>query len=172
MATTPLTKSSQYIQSLASFILDTKPYHSKLTEIVEEYQLADTVNVKIGENIFWRVKDKAAWPYTFFSGGNAANRTLHIQQVPAPYLLGLTVNDDPLNNLGRWKAYRDENVDMLNVPLVFSKTQFDGPGIAEAWLEVGGTNVQPYVEGIDYLQSHGAMQVQIRQIQMGVGRED
>ena len=33
-----LNKNSAYIESLVSFILDTKPYHSKLTEINEEYR--------------------------------------------------------------------------------------------------------------------------------------
>ena len=164
MATSPLNKSSVYVGSLVSFILDTKPYHSKLTEIVEEYQFAETLNVKITENSFVRSMHKAAWPYSFFSGGNVSNRTMQVQRLIVPDVLRFEKNDDPLNNAGRFKAQRDENLDMLNVPLVFSKKQFDGVGIAEAWLEVGGENRQPYVEGHDYLQSHGSLQLQVRQL--------
>ena len=44
-----LTKNSQYVASLVDFIKDTKPYHSKLTEIVEEYQFFDEMHVHFEE---------------------------------------------------------------------------------------------------------------------------
>lgn len=161
---TPLNKSSAYVQSLVDFILDTKPYHSKLTEIVEEYQFFDNVNVKIEEATFVRSMHKAAWLYNYFSGGNPSLNSFVTQRVYAPDFNGLEHNSDPANNPGRWKAGRDENTDMASVPLVFSKKQFDGVGVADAWMELDGTGVLPYVEGHDFYQSHGSLEFQVRQI--------
>ena len=46
-----LNKNSTYVQSLVDFVLDTKPYHAKLTEVVEEYRFFDDVHVKIDEHL-------------------------------------------------------------------------------------------------------------------------
>ena len=45
-------KNSTYVQSLVSFILDTKPYHSKLTDVVEEYRFSDEMTVHFDERLF------------------------------------------------------------------------------------------------------------------------
>ncbi|MBT9137485.1 MAG: hypothetical protein DDT31_00016 [Syntrophomonadaceae bacterium] len=162
--TTPLNKSSVYVQSLVSFILDTKPYHSKLTEIIEEYRFEDELNVRIKEASFTRTHHKAAWIYDFFSSGPGSDSTFRTQQVLSPDFAGLKHNSDQANNFGKWKANRDENIDMAQVPLVFSKKRFDGVGIADAWMERNGTKFMPYVEGHDYFQSHGSFEFQIKRI--------
>jgi hypothetical protein len=155
---------SQYVQSLVDFINDTKPYHSKLTEVIEEYRFFDDVNVKMVDATSVRSMHKAAWLYNFFSDGNKDNNTFLAQRVVSPNFVGTDKNSDPANNLGRWKAQRDELTDMVLVPLVFSKKQFDGVGIADAWIEYGGTSVIPYVEGHDFFQSHGSLEFSVRKI--------
>jgi hypothetical protein len=45
-----LSVASGHIDSLISYVLDVKPYHVKLSEIVEEYLFNDNVNVKIADH--------------------------------------------------------------------------------------------------------------------------
>ncbi|MEM2159671.1 MAG: hypothetical protein QXN55_01800 [Candidatus Nitrosotenuis sp.] len=48
------TKNARYIQSLVEFINDVKPYHCKITEIVDEYKFFDTVDVNVKDvNYIW-----------------------------------------------------------------------------------------------------------------------
>jgi hypothetical protein len=48
------TKNARYIQSLVDFINDVKPYHCKITEIVDEYKFFDNVDVNIkDQNHTW-----------------------------------------------------------------------------------------------------------------------
>ena len=59
-----LNKNSAYVQSLVSFILDTKPYHSKLTETVEEYQFLPSLIVKYAINNKQNLRFGASKTYT------------------------------------------------------------------------------------------------------------
>lgn len=160
---TPLTKSSAYTQSLIDFVIDTKPYRCKLTEVTEEYQFSDSIHVNIEEVSSIKTLHKAAWTFGFFSSGNPSQSSILAQRVVTPDFNGLEINSDPSNNPGRWKAGRDENTDMAAVPLVFSKKQIDGSGIADAWLEIDGTSVLPYVEGHDFYQGRGSFEFQVKQ---------
>jgi hypothetical protein len=44
-----LSVASGHIDSLINYVLDVKPYHTKLSEVVEEYLFEDAVNVKLTE---------------------------------------------------------------------------------------------------------------------------
>ena len=66
-------KYSRYLNGLVSYIKDTKPFHSKLTEVQEVYQFSESMNVDIRENWRWDILMKAYWLYEYYSDGRATN---------------------------------------------------------------------------------------------------
>lgn len=161
---TAFNKNSQYIQSLTDFILDTKPYHSKLTEVVEEYQFFDSMKVHFEERSSMRLKIDPTWLYNFYSGGDSSFRTMGLKQLHSPLKTLWPSNTSTIYS-GAIKAARDENTDLASVPFVYSKKAFDGPGVADVLVERNGirSTVEPLVEGLDWFQSHGSIQLQIKQ---------
>ena len=147
-----LNKTSQYVQSLVDFVLDTKPYHSKLTEVVEEYHFFDNVKVKIDERLNIRAKLDSHWHYNYYSSANAAIRTLPLQRVVEPSFFRTT----HLVGTG-------ENKDMASVPYVYSKAAFDHDAINAVYVQRASGLVEPLVESVDYFEGHGSFQFQIKQ---------
>lgn len=147
-----LNKNSAYIGSLVSYLEDIKPYHSKLSEIAEEYQFYESMNVKFEERTFERTKIDAANLYNFFSSGNDDS----FKEMPLKML------DSSL----RGTLYPAEPVpDFGTVPHVYSKKAFDGPGAASVLIARNGdrSNADLLVEGHDYFLSHGGIQFRIWQ---------
>lgn len=73
--------SSNAVDSLISYILDVKPYHSKLSEIVEEYQFFDSMVVNIDDRThLTRTKVAGIWDTEFYSNG------LFSQDVDLPFV--------------------------------------------------------------------------------------
>ena len=159
-----MNKNSQYIQSLTDFILDTKPYHSKLTEVVEEYQFFDSMNVHFEERSSIKTTINPTWLYNFYSGGDSSFKTVEIKQLHSPLKSNWPSNASSLYP-GAIKAKRDENTDFASIPYVYSKKAFDGPGVVDVLIERNGVRsvVEPLVEGLDWFQSHGSIQLQIKQ---------
>lgn len=153
-------KNSVYVQSLVSFILDTKPYHSKLTEIVEEYQFYDEMNVHIAERMFSSNFTKAAWLYSHFSnGGSTAVTPAH--QLTNPLFRAFTNNNTPSLNRGAFKTGRDEDEDLTGVPYTYDPKSLTGAGISDAFVQRNGIIREPLQEGHDFYQSHGAYVLRI-----------
>jgi hypothetical protein len=50
MADNKLEVSNKHTESLIDYVLDVKPYHTKLSEVVEEYLFEDAVDVKVVDN--------------------------------------------------------------------------------------------------------------------------
>ena len=158
-----MNKNSQYIQSLTDFILDTKPYHSKLTEIVEEYQFSDDMHVHFEERSSIKTTINPTWLYNFYSGGDSSFRTVDIKRLHSPLKTHWSSNASSFYP-GAIKASRDENTDFASIPYVYSKKAFDGPGVADVLIERNGVRsiVEPLIEGLDWFQSHGSIQLQIK----------
>ena len=152
-----LTKNSAYVQSLISFILDTKPYHSKLTDAVEEYQFADEMVVNMEERLSWRSKFDSVWMYEYFSGANPNLRTTHISR-----LVSYLFNQEP------FITGADENSDLALVPFTYSKKQYDGASIAGVKIERSDNTLEPLVESIDWFESLGAFEFRVQQTFEGV----
>ena len=132
--------SSNAVDSLISYVLDVKPYHSKLSEIVEEYQFYDTLDVAIDDSKhFTRTKVAGIWNDEMYSNG------LFAQAINLPFLkysksskhwnnlIKITSNDTQISNLSS-AYYLHHNIGLRSVTL-------DGQGL---------------VEGIDFHVSHGA----------------
>ena len=147
-------KNSKYVASLVSFILDTKPYHSKLTEIAEEYQFSDSMAVKMEETSFIRTKIRPTYLYNYFSSGDSSFTSMPLKQLHL---------NQATHTRGMIQVGRDENTDMASVPFVYSKKKFDGIGVADVLLERADA-LEPMVEGLDYFQSHGSFQLQLKAI--------
>lgn len=159
-------KNSTYLNSLVSFILDTKPYRCKLTEVVEEYRFAEQMTVGFDERLFSSVLAKAAWPYSFFSSGVSTPAPLMpLHRVTAPLFRGFTLNSDPAQNRGAFKVGRDESTDLPLVPLAFDPKAVQGVGLADAFVQRQGlgTQAEALLEGHDVHLSHGAYVVDIKQ---------
>lgn len=145
-----LSKSSQYVQSLVDFIRDTKPYHSKLTEIVEEYQFSDFMSVKLDERLVIKTKISPTWSYNYFSGGNPLFRTLPVKRLVSPSF-----------QREAYVAGEDENTDLALVPFVYSKKSFDGIGVNAVYIQRENGRIEPLTESVDFFQSHGSFEFRI-----------
>ncbi len=159
-------KNSIYVQSLVSFINDTKPYHSKLTEIVEEYRFSDQMNVKIVDNVFSSLTTKSAWAYSHFADGVSVPAPLtKIHEVVSPLFRGTTSNSEPSDNRGQYKVGRDESSLIPLVPFAFDPTALEGAGLADAAVQRNGNvrNTEPLLEGHDVFLSHGAYVFRVSQ---------
>lgn len=148
-------KNSIYVDSLVNFALDTKPYHSKLTEIAVEYRFDEAINVKIEDTVASRMLAKASWLYNYFSGGNSAFRSLQLKPLENPHLVRTQKNDDAQNNAGAFKVGRDENTDMLGVPFVYDRKHTIG--FADVWKQ--GTRRENLLRGHDYFHVYGSAQI-------------
>jgi len=160
---TALNKNSQYIQSLVSYILDTKPYHSKLTDVVEEYQFFDSMRVNFSELTSVKSKTNPTWLYNFFSSGDPTFNTMQLKRLNTSLAKVFPSNTN--TTYGAEKAFRDENTDLSNIPFVYSKKAFDGPGVANVLVERNGirSTTEAMIEGLDYFQSHGSFQFRVMQ---------
>jgi hypothetical protein len=159
-------KNSVYIQSLVDFLHDTKPYHSKLTEINEIYQFTDKMSVNIGERLYSTNVTKAAWPYSYFSGGiSFPAPSLPFHELISPQFRAYAKNSTSLESRGAFKVNRDENTDLPLVPLAFDPKSIQGVGISDAMVQRSGIRSlsEPLLEGHDFFQSHGAYTFQIKQ---------
>ena len=145
-------KTSQYVKSLSDFIVDTKPYHSKLTSVIEEYHFSDNVNVQIDERLIIRAKLDSHWHYNYYSSANAALRTLPLHRVVEPAFFTTT------HLVGT-----DENKDMASVPGVYSKATFDHVGVNAVYVRRANGVAEPLTETVDYFEGHGSFQFQIKQ---------
>jgi len=150
-------KNSLYVQSLVDYINDTKPYHSKLTEIVEEYQFFEDVNVKITEKLLIKTKISPAWTFNYFSGANPLYRSFPAHRVQSPFMRTRT-----------FTVGQDENTDLPTVPYVYSKKSFDAIGVNQVFVKKAGL-LEPQTESVDFFQSHGSFQFQIKQTYSGTG---
>lgn len=189
-----VSKNSQYVQSLVDFILDTKPYHSKLTEISEEYQFYDTMNLKFTESIFSKIKLASPWTYTFFSSGDSNDNIFQTKRIASPMFAKYLKNSEPAKSRGQFKAYRDETIDLGITPIkigkhssstmpnsalirpdqvffAYDKRSFDDIGVNDALVERKGllSKSEPLLEGHDFFQSHGAFKFQITQTKNASG---
>ena len=145
-------KNSVYVQSLVDFLKDTKPYHSKLTEIIEEYRFSEAMTVNFKERIFTNNTMKAAWMYSYFSAGTYANQQLLAHQVVAPNM-----------RVREFQVGVSENTDLPLVPQAFDPKSLQGPGLARALFKRANGVYEPVLEGHDVHQSHGAYTFQIFQ---------
>lgn len=182
-----ITKNSQYVESLVNFIKDTKPYHSKLTEISEEYQFFDVMDVKFLGSLNSKHKLSGVWPFTYFSSGDVNGRFFKGQRLTTPLFSSHNNNYD-LKNTGQYKTYKDEvgefgvTPDKIGLPVLpnnpsgamitrdqtifaYDKKYFDGIGVNDAFVQrEGKPNLsEPLLEGHDFFQSHGAFKFQIVQ---------
>ena len=137
--------SSNAVDSLIAYINDVKPFHSKLSEIVEEYQFYETVNVKINDDKrFTRTKIAGIWDSEIYSDG-----------LYAPYL-----------NLPFVKQAKSSKY--WNGGLGINFTEYDKqiPGLTTAYPLGSNTGVRhvkkngaTQTEGIDFHLTHGAYTV-------------
>lgn len=149
-------KNSQYVQSLVDFILDTKPYHTKLTEIVEEYRFNDDLHVSFLEALNSYTKMDSHWPYDYYSNGNAAQNITTLKRVVDPDFMSVP------HLVGR-----DENTDLALVPFSYDKKSFDGFSASNVTIQ--DIVQRQLIESVDYSTSQGSFQFQIKQLKNANG---
>lgn len=157
---------SRQIQSLVSYILDTKPYSRKLTDIGEEYRFTDYMTVNFRERLFNSLHKKGTWTYSQLSNGTSIPQPMtKLQRLVRPLFRKHTTNNRSDLSEGAFKAFRDENTDIPLIPFAFDPVGIRGPGLADAFVQRQGikTRNEPLLEGHDVFLSHGAYVFQINQ---------
>jgi len=64
-----ISNKSQYVQGLVDYILDTKPYHCKISEIIEQYDFYDSINVNVTDSLFLDIELSSVWEKSYFNDG-------------------------------------------------------------------------------------------------------
>ena len=62
-------KNDIYIGSLIDYINDIKPYHCKITEIIETFNFSDNINVSVTDKDKWSVHLGSTWSNAYYSDG-------------------------------------------------------------------------------------------------------
>ena len=139
--------SSNAVDSLIAYINDVKPFHSKLSEVVEEYQFYEKLNVSIGDGQhFTRTKFAGIWDSESYSNG------LYAQRIPLPFI-------KQAKSSKYWNS--DYTIDPVNIDQQI-------PGLLSAYYLAHNIGVRKVlkdnicqIEGIDFHVSHGAHTVQV-----------
>jgi hypothetical protein len=178
-----LAVASGHIDSLISYVLDVKPYHVKLSEIVEQYLFNDNIGVKITEDdrilAFLgadilpavgtskvRARRSQSWLKELTSDGSRT--TWQVPLVSMPKLAsqsseaGMGFN---IHNSLTQEAFikgRDDDLQIPgieNIPTngVFNQKRWEGVGIAE--VRKNGVQQQ---DTVDYFLSHGVFSFDTR----------
>ena len=162
-----LAVSSGHIDGLINYVLDVKPYHVKLSEVVEQYIFNDNVSTKfsetdkllafLGPDILpsvlttpgVRLKRSNSWMKEVSSDGH---RTTFPVPLTSVYKFASHVSAD------RFSDNKDEHIQIPGLTEgVFSKKRWDGDGITN--VRVGNYFKQ---DSYDYLLSHGVYTFETR----------
>lgn len=146
---------TRHLNSLVSFINDTKPFHSKLTEVQEVYQFSDDMVVKIDETTQEKLKLTSFWLNEYFSDGRATNasggqRSLQIPFSYSPLFRGIAESTFSTAQKSNCLQYIENIFDQNNKVL------------SDLVIRRDGHNIFTH-QGLDYHVSHGAYVFQIRQ---------
>ena len=136
-----------YITSLIDYINDVKPFHVKLTEVVEEHQFFDTVNVHVSDQLNTSIYLNSIWSFdNYYSDG------LRTRYALPPFLTPRYSTD-----VGNYRYTTSGALDYL-------KTNF---GINNAFqvnssqgLESALIDGKAGIEGYDYYLSKGIYSIQ------------
>lgn len=136
-----------YVQGLLDYIIDIKPYHSKLTQIIEEYTFTDSLTVKPTDSIFIKSKQSSIWDKVYTTDGYQRRFVL------PPFIsprYSTEVNDYSFTS----DKQNDYCYSTLNLPNVFQVREARG---IES-VKVGNSTL---IEGLDYHLSHGAFSFEV-----------
>ena len=149
-------KYSRYLNGLVSYIKDTKPFHSKLTEVQEVYQFSESMNVDIRENWRWDILMKAYWLYEYYSDGRSTNTFGGNRRHPIHFI------NSPMFRGGSgsyFKVGRDESKSLDFIPHAYDDCVYS---LSDVVINRNDRNLFLH-QGIDYHKSYGAQVFRIRQ---------
>ena len=139
--------SSNAVDSLIAYINDVKPFHSKLSEIVEEYQFYENLNVSIDDKThFTRTKFAGIWDNESYSNG------LYAQRLPLPFIKQAKTSKHWNNNY----EINPSNIDTQIAGLTTAYYLKHNVGVRKVVKNGIGQ-----IEGIDFHVSHGAHTVKL-----------
>lgn len=139
--------SSNAVDSLIAYINDVKPFHSKLTEIVEEYQFYENLDVVVDDKQhFIKTKIAGVWDNEVYSNG------LYSPFINLPFIKQSKSSKYWSNSIRLTESDRDSQL----------------PGLQTAYYLRHNIGVRKVVndgrvqnEGVDFHISHGAFSVNI-----------
>lgn len=139
--------SSNAVDSLIAYINDVKPFHSKLSEIVEEYQFYENLNVSIDDKThFTRAKFAGIWDNESYSNG------LYAQRLPLPFIKQAKTSKHWNNNY----EINPSNIDTQIAGLTTAYYLKHNIGVRKVVKNGIGQ-----IEGIDFHVSHGAHTIKL-----------
>ena len=86
-----LSSSSGHVDNLINYVLDVKPYHTKLTGIVERYVFSDTVSLRATDSVSTTVMLFTGYdtqPYDAFDYDSGPTTTIDLTNLDFPFYLG------------------------------------------------------------------------------------
>lgn len=149
-----------HVNALIDFVLDYKPYHTKLSQIIEEFIFEDTMTVAMTDSVGLTAflgadilnpaqytgsgrKSAISWLQNLISDGN---RTIFATPLVSTPKLSSHVNQE------KFICGVDDDLQIPGITGgVFSPKRFDGPGITRI-----SNNGNQLHESIDFSISHGA----------------
>lgn len=148
-------KTSKYINGLVKFINDTKPFHSKLTEIQEVYQFEEKMTVDIRESNRWGILFSSFWTQEYYSDGRAVNTFGLNRQQKINFLA------NPLfrGSGSRFTVGVDENKSLEFIDNAYDATSY---ALSDVVINRGDKHVFLH-QGLDYHKSYGAKVFRVRQ---------
>ncbi len=135
-----LTRDTLDINSLVDFVAETKPYHTKLKEILVEYQWDDVLHANVGDRSQIFTELTSAWGGL---GWKYQNRR-HIFNRYMPRGAEILVGDawiQPIRNLKNYSFMDTSNACTMNkIQQLYMTLGFDVPAIDETGLGAGFSN--------------------------------
>src|SRR5277367_3293280 len=163
------TQSSAYLESLVNYVLDIKPYHTKLAQtgaVAEGYLFSDVIDVSIVENeSLVALLGADLLPATAVPGGGRARISQSwwhdIISDGSTYTWNLPLISVPIfasqANLQNFKVGVDDYTGIVGLPTgAFNPERWDGPGITD--VERNGVHQQ---DTIDYVLTYGVYSVNV-----------
>jgi hypothetical protein len=146
-----------YIQSLIDYINDTKPFRSKLSEVVEEYHFTDVVNAAITDKLVLKEISRPVSKFDYYSNGVPISMQLHP--------LNLVGDTGWFYGPGQNSAYTvgvSESTELANIPFQYGKKHYTYSSDASIFRQ-GTLAEEELLENHDFLNVRGSMQFQINQ---------
>jgi hypothetical protein len=138
-------KNSLYINSLEEYIKDTKPYHVKLTDVIEELYFSDTINAHVDDsNYNIGIHLSSLWGKSYYSDGYRTRYVLPTFLTPR---YSVESNNFFLNSISDQLDYLN-NPSTFNLPNAFQISASQGVET----VVIDGLNK---IEGVDYFLSKG-----------------
>lgn len=161
-----LSVANGHIDSLIKYVVDVKPYHVKLSEIVEQYLFEESIKVTIGESHAFTtflgpdiLPNSETTPGVRRRRSDSWNKNTISDGSRRTWPVTITSVNKLANQTSREKFSATDSITINGFPTsgVFSLVRWDGDSITDV-----RKNDQHQHDSVDYFLSHGAFSLDVR----------